>query len=108
MKFLSVTTSTATLLEAQQIAQAAIEKHLAACAHVSPVESFFFWNGALQRESEYQLSFKTTDARYDELAQLIKHMHSYELPAIDATVFEKLDPAYASWVRESVSDGAAH
>ena len=75
----------------------AVQGGLAACANIlSPSESFYMWNGLLERQREYPVLFKTTAAQREALMAFIAQRHSYDLPAIlswdaDAT------PAYARW-----------
>lgn len=99
-QLLCISTTVAHLPEAQAMARAVVEAKLAACAHISPITSVFFWEGSVQEQSEFQVVFKTTVARYEAVVGLIKQLHAYELPAIDAVALERADPVYAAWVIE--------
>ncbi|HEX7871467.1 MAG TPA: divalent-cation tolerance protein CutA [Sphingobium sp.] len=84
--------------EAERIVEEVVKAGLAACANIlSPSESYYMWNGLLERQREYPVLFKTTAARREALMAQIAEKHSYDLPAIlswdaDAT------PGYAQWV----------
>ena len=88
--------------DAQRLASALVERHLAACAQLSEIESTYVWKGAVQNDREFRVLFKTTPARCDAAIAAIRELHTYELPAIWTVAFERVDAAYAAWVAESV------
>lgn len=87
--------------ESRQIASSVIERRLAACAHISQIESFYRWRGAVQHAPEWRVLFKTTADRYAELERAIREQHSYELPAIFAVDIDHIFEPYADWLSES-------
>nr|BAL53195.1 CutA1 divalent ion tolerance protein [uncultured Chloroflexota bacterium] len=101
MALLAVITTTATLEEAQRLAQVLVERRLAACAQISPIESYYLWKGQVEHAREYRLLLKTTEARYPEVEQVIRELHSYELPAIFALPVAQAFSEYVRWVEES-------
>jgi periplasmic divalent cation tolerance protein len=48
MTALAVFTTVGTLDEARRIARTVVERGLAACAQLSPIESFYVWKGAVR------------------------------------------------------------
>ena len=100
MNLIAVYTTVATLQDAQRIAQALVERKLAACAQISEIESFYFWNGAVQHEPERCILLKTTTDRYAAVESAIRELHPYELPAIHAVPIELASSQYAAWVEE--------
>jgi len=98
MKHIAVITTAGNLAEARHLARALVERRLAACAQISEIESFYSWDGALQNEKEFRILFKTTSERYGAVERAIKELHSYELPAIHAVAFERIDAPYAAWI----------
>lgn len=103
---LAVLTTVASVDEARRIAREMVERKLAACAHLSPIESFYVWKGALQNDGEVRLLFKTTDAAYDALERAIRELHSYDLPAIYSFRIDRISGPYAEWIAENVTGGA--
>jgi periplasmic divalent cation tolerance protein len=93
--------------QARAIANMLVERRLAACVQVSPVESVFTWQGSVQREDEYRVFAKTTEDRYADVEAAIRELHSYDLPAIYAIGLTHVFEPYADWVAESTSPGAA-
>lgn len=102
MNCIAVITTTGSLAEAQNIARTLVERRLAACAQIEPIESYYTWNGALQHDPEHRVLLKTLASRYREVAAAIRELHSYELPAIHAVTLEPIDPAYAQWIADAV------
>ena len=104
---IAVVTTVATLGEAQAMARALVERRLAACAQIEPIESFYRWKGAVEHDSEQRVLFKTVAPRYAALAEAIRALHGYELPAIHALTLEPVDPLYARWIEQQCGDDDA-
>ena len=100
MALLAVLTTTAGQQEARAIARALVERGLAACVQISEIESFYLWQGELQQDPEYRLVAKTTEEQYAAVEQVIRELHSYELPAIYAVPLTRTFQPYAKWVEE--------
>ena len=84
---------------AEKLADALIEKHVAACVNIlAPCRSVYRWKGAVQHDEEHPVLIKTTAARYFELERAIRAVHPYELPEIVAVPIERGLPEYLSWV----------
>lgn len=99
---LIVTTTVATAADAERIAVALVEAHLAACVQRIPgVVSTYRWNGAVESATEIVLSIKTTRECYPELAARLRALHPYELPELVA-VEAGGAPDYLAWVHDAV------
>ncbi|HYA46377.1 MAG TPA: divalent-cation tolerance protein CutA [Burkholderiales bacterium] len=84
---------------AVKLAQALIEKHVAACVNIlSPCRSVYRWKGKTEDAEEFPMLIKTTRARYTELEAAIRAGHPYELPEIIAVPLSGGLPAYLEWV----------
>ena len=98
---IAVITTVATRAEAQKLAQALVQRRLAACAQISQIDSVYRWQGQVQQEPECRIVIKTTRERYAQLEQVIRELHSYEVPAIHAVAFEAIYAPYAQWIAQS-------
>lgn len=105
MKPIAVITTVGSRDQAQAMARALVERKLAACAQIDAIESFYTWDGAIQNEPEFRITFKTTDAQYAAVEAAIRALHSYELPAIHAVALSHVYAPYAQWIRDH-SNGA--
>ncbi|MFE0381599.1 divalent-cation tolerance protein CutA [Streptomyces inhibens] len=102
--FLTVMTTTDSEDKAVRLARGAIEARLAACAQISaPVTSVFRWESAVETNQEWQVLFKTADARYEALEAYLLETHDYETPEIIATPITRGGTGYLSWVAEETS-----
>jgi periplasmic divalent cation tolerance protein len=89
--------------EAQTIARALVERKLAACVNlVGPIESVYRWQGAVETNEEFLLVIKTTAAACAGVRELIRQLHSYELPECVELAIEDGLPKYLEWIGESV------
>jgi periplasmic divalent cation tolerance protein len=84
---------------AERLADALVEKNLAACVNIlAPCRSVYRWKGAVQHDEEHPLLIKTTTERYAALERALRAGHPYELPEIIALPIERGLPAYLEWV----------
>jgi periplasmic divalent cation tolerance protein len=87
--------------EAQRLAAALIEKHLAACVNITaPVTSVYRWKGAIEKSEEWMLVIKSRRERFEELRVMLEGAHSYELPEVLALPVVDGSPNYLAWVEE--------
>lgn len=91
--------------QATMLARAAVERALVACAQILPIRSCYRWEGKIVEEHEWLILMKTTESAYDRLEQVIKELHSYEIPEILALPIARGLPAYLEWVNQVVQPG---
>lgn len=90
--------------EAEKIAQALVERRLAACANiVGPIHSVYRWQGKVDTAAEHLLIIKTTAQLFDAVAGAIRELHSYELPECIQLPIESGSPEFLQWIAESVT-----
>jgi periplasmic divalent cation tolerance protein len=90
--------------EARKIAHALVEHRLAACVNiVGPIQSVYRWKGAVESATEYLLIIKTTAAAFPRVRDVIRELHSYEVPECVMLQIEDGDQEYLRWIGESVS-----
>lgn len=100
-RFLQVQTTTDSRAEAVELARAAVELRLAACAQVSgPIASTYWWEDSVERAEEWQLTLKLPAAGYPALADFITRRHSYDEPEIVALPIIAGSVAYLSWIEQ--------
>lgn len=76
---LALTTEASEAL-ALKLAEAMLERRLAACVALKPVQSLYRWQDKLERSSEVQLLIKTHPSCLKALEQAVRELHSYATP----------------------------
>lgn len=100
----TVRTTTDARAKADALAHGAVEARLVACAQISgPVTSVYHWRGAIETTEEWEVVFKTTEARYPALEAHLLAAHDYETPEILATRVTRASEGYARWVERETS-----
>ena len=89
---------------ARQIGTKLVESQLAACVNLLPgVESIYRWQGQVETATEVLALIKTTRAAFDPLQSTLTALHPYDVPEILALHPAHVSPAYAAWLRDSVT-----
>ncbi|MBW4570338.1 MAG: divalent-cation tolerance protein CutA [Tolypothrix carrinoi HA7290-LM1] len=97
-----VLVTTASIEEAEAIANALVEAQLAACVSLLPIHSIYIWQGKLHKEQEWQLLIKTDLALFPTLEAKIRELHSYEVSEIIALPIIADSQPYLEWIAEQV------
>lgn len=84
--------------EADRIADALVERRLAACVQQLPIRSTYRWDGEVQHDDEILLLVKTRAARFDDVAAAVRELHSYDVPAITAVPIVSGSDDYLAWI----------
>ena len=84
---------------ALKLAQALVEKQLAACVSVlAECTSVYRWKGKLETAREVPVQIKIRSACYPEVEAAIREHHPYELPEILVVPVVRGLPGYLQWV----------
>ncbi len=89
--------------EALEISNLVVRKRLAACVNIIAVRSIYEWKGDLEDQQERLLLIKTQGERFEELRDMIKSVHSYDVPEIIAFDISAASADYANWIKSYVS-----
>ncbi len=83
---------------AATLARGLVETRLCACVNaISPMKSFYRWQGKIEADTEVQLVIKTQRSRFDDVAAWLKANHPYEVPEIIALPAERVSHDYLEW-----------
>ncbi len=96
-----IVTTLAKRAEAELMARAMVEAHLAACVQILPIRSVYRWKGKVEAQAELLLMAKTRQGLAAELIKWIRHHHPYELPEILQWPITAGLPDYLRWIVES-------
>ena len=84
------------------IAKTLLNEKLAACVTLNPVNSWYWWQGEINSDREYQLIIKTNLDLFARLASTIKTLHNYEVPEIVAIPIIDGSESYLNWLGENL------
>ena len=100
---LQVVTTTAERKDAETLADAVLESRLAACVQISgPIDSRYWWNGRIEKSSEWLLTIKTRRDLYKRLERMLLEQHPYDQPEIIGTAIAEVSAGYLKWLNEQV------
>jgi periplasmic divalent cation tolerance protein len=89
---------------ARGMAEALVEKQLAACVQVvGPVTSVYRWKDRIETAQEWQCLVKTRRDLYEAVEQAIKALHRYETPEIIALPIENGSAEYLGWIKDETT-----
>jgi periplasmic divalent cation tolerance protein len=88
---------------AEELVTALVHERLAACGNIVPgMTSIYRWDGAVQRESEVLMIFKTERNSAPRLMARLEELHPYDVPeALALPVVAGLE-SYLTWVAANV------
>lgn len=84
--------------EARKLSKLFVEKKIAACVNMWPIESCYTWEGAMKCEAEYALLIKTNESKIQDIEDLIHQNHSYSTPIVAAVDVKRINRAYREWM----------
>ncbi|MFC1752644.1 divalent-cation tolerance protein CutA [Thermoproteota archaeon] len=89
--------------QAKTIGKTLLEKRLIACANIFPISSMYWWQGKIEDGSEAVLLCKTKTQMYDDVARVVKDLHSYETPCI-MKIEVDANKEYVEWAEQELSN----
>ena len=89
---------------AESLVRRLVEEGIVACGNILPgVTSIFRWQGAVERETEALIVFKTTAAGAERLVRRVPELHPYDVPEVLVLGVESGHAPYLEWVEDTVS-----
>ena len=96
--------TTGTYEEAQKISTRLLEERKVACATIVPeVHSHYWWNGSIETGKESLLILKTKSSTFPLIVDIVKELHSYEVPEIIALPIIAVNERYSAWIDNEVT-----
>ncbi len=103
-KYIVLFITTGSTEEAQQISKLLLEQKKVACVNIiAKVDSVFWWEDGLDSAQENLLIAKTKASLLPEIINLVKKVHSYEVPEIIALPIIGGNQDYLDWIEQSVA-----
>ena len=86
---------------AKKIARMLVEKQLAACVQILPIESVYVWQDEICEEHEVTLFIKSKTMLFDEIVTAVKEVRIYEVPEIIQIPITNGLPEYLQWINDN-------
>ena len=103
--YLQITTTTPTRDDANRIAEVLTSRRLAACVQViDTIDSTYWWNGKIERTTEWLCLIKTEQRLYSEVESVIKDAHPYDVPEISAVEVAAGSLEYLAWLSAELTE----
>jgi periplasmic divalent cation tolerance protein len=95
--------TSANIREAEQIAGTLLALKKAACVNIVPtIESFYWWKGEIASAKECLLIIKTNAESLDEIVEIVKKGHTYDIPEIIAVPIIGGSGDFLKWVQGEI------
>jgi periplasmic divalent cation tolerance protein len=86
---------------AQKIAEELLTARLAACVNLTgPIDSLYWWEGRIQRDSEVLMIIKTREELFDRLEEAVRRLHPYDVPEVVGLPIVRGSAPYLGWITE--------
>lgn len=95
-----ITTTVESVDQARDLARQIVDSRLAACVHVSPVESVYRWKGVVESATEHLLAAKAPLKKVEKLISFIRDRHTYDVPEIIVVPISGGSEAYLEWLKQ--------
>ena len=96
---IQVMTTAETKADAQAIANAIVEKRLAACVQIiGPITSTYWWQGEIETAEEWLCIIKSRKDLYQALEKAVREVHPYDVPEILAIPVATGNKDYLEWL----------
>ena len=104
--FIVVFVTVPDLKTAKKITKGLLAKKLCACVNiVKDIESFFWWQGKIDKAAELLLIIKTQKKLFKKLEKAILTLHPYQTVEIIALPIVLVNKKYASWIKQETKNG---
>lgn len=102
-KYIVVTTYCDKKEIADKIINTLLEKRLVVEAHISTVNSSFWWNNKIEENDEYKLDFRTKESKFYSIENEIKQIHDYEVAEISYYELKGANKEILDWIEQNIT-----
>lgn len=85
--------------EARQIGKKLIQKKLAACVNIFPIDSIYSWQKKIVKDKEVAVIIKTQKKNFKKIERFILKNHGYEVPCILEIPLGRVTKKYSKWLK---------
>lgn len=87
--------------DAEKVANYLVDKKLAACVTLLPVESYYRWKGKkFEGSREFEAMVKTKKENFGKIQKAVEELLSYEVPQLIAVDVKAVNKKYLDWMEK--------
>jgi periplasmic divalent cation tolerance protein len=79
-----------------------VQTKLAACVNLFPIQSTYWWQGKVEKSSEFGAFIKTKRHNFEKVKRIILKNHSYDVPCVVEIPIKCASKKYAQWLDKNV------
>jgi periplasmic divalent cation tolerance protein len=103
-KFVELVLTCSSWQEAQNIADALLDKRLVGCVHFIEIKSKYWWHGELDQAKEIKLFMQTFGHLFDEIETEVSKLHSYKSFVLQSLPLDRLSKNAQTWLTQEVNN----
>ena len=84
--------------EAKRMGRTIIERHLASCVNIDPVETIYEWKGQIVEDNEVALVVKTNESKVQDIEDIILESHLHDMPFVGVFDLRRINRNYKEWM----------
>lgn len=83
--------------QAKDLGKRIMKARIATCVNIWPINSMYWWEGALREGSEAVLIVKTNESKMAEIEAFLSKNHDYSVPVVAAFTIDRINREYREW-----------
>ena len=101
--YVIILVTTSSKQEAEKISKHLLEDRLIVCSNiVGPVTSIYQWSERIEKAEEFLMIMKSGKHLLAKVTDVVKTMHSYEVPEILSIPVEEGSKTYLDWLQSCI------
>lgn len=88
--------------EAKKIGKELVQKKLAVCINIFPIDSIYCWQKKLVEDKEFAVIIKTKKINFKKIEKFILKNHSYTMPCILEIPVSRVTEKYLNWFNKNI------
>ena len=89
--------------EAKRVGEGLLQKKLAACVNIFPIDSIYRWKSKVVGNKEAAMIIKTKKENFKKIEKFILENHNYDTPCIIEIPLGRITKKYLNWLNTSLT-----
>lgn len=84
--------------EAKKIGERLVQKNLAGCCNIFPIDSIYWWKKKIVNDKEFAMIIKTKKENFKKIEKFILKNHSYDTPCVFEMPVNRVNKKYLKYL----------